>query len=134
MKSIIPIAVKVRKQCEKFACSDYAKNYDFHNEKDLSCMCAVASCVLAKTLRRKGIKCKVISGMFCDATHCWVEIGHKIVDITATQFKVVPKVYIVNKNDSRYEVMRTVTNYDYFHDWINQKPSRTLIRKILKTA
>ena len=35
--------------------------------------------------------------------HCWVEFEGKIIDITATQFGIKDKVFITDKNDSRYE-------------------------------
>jgi len=53
------IATKVRKQCEAFVYSEDSSEYDFHEQANLDCMCAVASFALAYVLRKNHIKCKM---------------------------------------------------------------------------
>lgn len=140
MKNLRVIALGVRKKCEKFALSNASINYDFHNQNDLACMCAVASFVLAEALRKNGIKCNVLYGKFhlpkrnWGSEHCWVEVGRKIVDITATQFQDLPKVYIVSNKSGQYRGGVVQNNYDQFDSWGGQMPTPLVSQKILKCA
>lgn len=139
MNKILSIAQDVRNKCEEFAKSNASKKYDFHNQDDLGCMCAVASFVLARALRRNRIKCNIVSGEFYDngwpaGNHCWVEVRNKIVDITATQFGDFPPVYVTSKKDEQYKDGSVRNSFLWFYDWNGQKPSPKVIKKILKTS
>lgn len=140
MNKIRAIASRVRRKCEAFAMSSAASNYDFHNNDDLSCMCAVASFVLAEALKKQGIKCNVIHGNFWEGgwdrgEHCWVEVGRNIVDITATQFLPDgPKVYIVSKKNRQYRRGEVKNHYSQFKNWYSQRPSPWVSQKILKCS
>jgi hypothetical protein len=138
MQKIRSIARIVRKKCEAFAKSEASKNCDFHNQEDLSCMCAVASFVLAEALRENGLECNVVHGNFylngCyRSEHCWVEVKNKIVDITATQFKSsIPKVYIISNKNPQFVDKEIKNDYLSFHNWAGQMPSPKVTEKILK--
>ena len=142
----IQIAYKVRKQCEVFVNSEASKNYDFHKQDDLGCMCAVASFTLAFTLNKRNIEAKMIRGKFFinnDAhkdededcfgdEHCWVEFRDKIIDITATQFDDVPKVYVSNRDSNRYSGEQVVLEPSELEGWgEEQKPNPEATQKIL---
>lgn len=76
---------------------------------DLKGACARASYLLQKALELNGIKVVFVLGQYSDEPkfgwdHCWVEIDHFIVDITATQFKIDDEVYICQKYDKRYRL------------------------------
>lgn len=139
MQKIRSIAKIVRKKCEVFAKSEDSTNYDFHDHDDLSCMCAVASFVLAEALRKNGFECNVIHGKFylngCyRSEHCWVEVKNKIVDITATQFKSsIPKVYIVSDKNPQFVDKEIKNGYSSFYNWSSQMPSPKVTENILKT-
>lgn len=66
--------------------------------------------------------------------HCWVEVRGKIVDITATQFDVLPEVYIVSENSKKYSKERVIKSYRDLSGWRNQRPSRECTKKILEIA
>ena len=140
MQKIRSIAKIVRKKCEVFAKSRASTNYDFHDKDDLSCMCAVASFVLAEALRKNGFECNVIHGNFSrygcyNSEHCWVEVKNKIIDITATQFKSsIPKVYIVSNKNRQFIDKEIKNDYQSFYKWSSQMPSPKITEKILKTA
>jgi len=105
---IIEIATDIRKKAYNFAMSDASKEYDFHHEDNLSCMCAVASYALYKDLLKKGYNSdtvKFVEGDFEDeyCGHCWIEIEGFIVDVTATQFGIENEIYITKiGKDRRY--------------------------------
>lgn len=141
MNDIRIIAEKVRKSCERFAKSNASKDYDFHNSDCLGCMCAVASFTLAHALKRNGIHCDVVHGCFYNddgrfnGEHCWVEIGPEIVDITATQFYPNwQKVHIVEKGSPNYRFGKVKNDHRLFKNWLCQRPSPTVAKKILQYA
>jgi len=131
------IANQVRKQCETFAESPAAKEYDFHNQYDLRCMCAVASHTLLTAFQKQNIECQMVSGKFyCKRTgtrsdHCWVEVDGNIVDITVTQFDSdLPEVFVVPENHVGYEKVKTICSCKDIQ-WANQSPDPDLSEKIL---
>lgn len=139
MSTIFSIANKVRKQCEIFASSPAAKNYDFYRSKgiknNLSCMCAIASYTLVKVFRAKGIRCKLVRGKFDEYNyHCWVETCNKIVDITATQFHIRESVYITSRDNKLYRKLSIVRSPVDLRDWGNQRPANELTKKILSIS
>lgn len=133
--NIQTIAEKIRNKCEVFANSEEAQGYDFYNDDDLGCMCAIASFVLARELKKNGISCKVVCGRFEGNDHCWVETDTKIIDITATQFiGSYPKVHIVSINNKKYTDGKIV-DYRHFRTWgYGQQPSSKITHEILKVA
>jgi hypothetical protein len=79
----------------RLVCKNLQKEKILHAEPDLSCACAIASALLFHNLKRSGIEA-TIGYNIC---HCWVEVGHLIVDITATQFgKKYPPVYLAGRS------------------------------------
>ena len=133
-KRIHKIASRVRRQCEIFSCKDECGGKDYFNNHDLSCMCAVASYTLAKALKKNGIVCKMVKGMFEDDHHCWVEIKNEIVDITATQFGIRNRVYFTNKSNECYKRKVIIRSPRQLRSWKNQAPDNSLANKILKIA
>ena len=129
------IALKVRKHCEAFANSDASKGHDFHKQKNLDCMCAVASYALCKALQKNGVSATMISGT-CGGwrdEHCWVESDGYIIDITSTQFRDLKdkgKVFITPNNHPLYGKKEVITSYKQMKDWGNQSPKPELIKKI----
>jgi hypothetical protein len=74
-------------------------------------------------------------------THCWVETEDKIIDLTATQFGLQSKIYILKKNGNRAKkytpkmkgkkAIIELNSWDYPANWkINL--SRRLKRKIAR--
>lgn len=73
---------------------------------DLCGACGISSYVLARVLRRLGVRCDLVMGYYDpngekaygidNENHCWVEIPSKryIVDVTATQFGIRSGVHI----------------------------------------
>lgn len=145
MKLIRTIASRIRRRCEAFVRSPESTEYDFHGKSGLKCMCAVASFALHEALKKRGVSSKVIKGSYYlspkdqngDAfsrlgmAHCWLEVDKKIVDITATQFDVTPKVYIVSRMNRKYRAVQEVKDYDLLWNWGNQRPSPILSKKLI---
>jgi hypothetical protein len=137
---IYSIAKKVRKQCEKFANSKEAKGKDFYKYKNLACMCAVASHALLIALKDKGIEAVMVRGKYQKHSecypehHCWVEYKDNVIDITATQFEVSKRVYIVKNDIPNYRRMRRIKAEapNPLKSWgCRQGPSHNLSKKIL---
>ena len=68
--------------------------------------CGIASYVLARVLKRAGVKCDFVMGSYSEEGqhHCWVEV-HKeglILDVTATQFGVPSVVHVTSDEDRKY--------------------------------
>jgi hypothetical protein len=97
------IARLARKACERY--------YETHRGLDiyegLGGMCAMASVLLSKMFKKHGYDSTIVLGHFNGATHCWIESGSKVYDITYTQFKEDgSKVYVFNNENERYEDKR----------------------------
>lgn len=129
-KKIISIAEAVRMRCEVFAESSQSGDYDFHKQRDLACMCAVASFALHTALKRNGIKTRVAYGQFDGMDHCWIEYRDLIIDITATQFGM-SRIHVVNKHNAMYQKEKTFDKYSRFFHWEGQAATPSLTRKIL---
>lgn len=136
MNPIYSIARKIRKKCEIFANSYRARDYDYYQNSNLACMCAVASYVLVKALRGNGIRCWMVWGRFgkWDDQHCWVETKDNIIDITATQFGGFDPVYIVAKPNGDYKMGRVISSYMQLDTWESQQPTPKIARKILRIS
>lgn len=133
MKTIRNIAVKIRKQCEVFAFSRDAEDYDFYRCHDLSCMCAVASYTLVMALRNKGIKSDMIMGKYGNKhDHCWVEAKDHIIDITGSQFNL-PNVVVYPLIHKDYQKTRIIKNCSNM-DWDGQNPSPEISKRILNNS
>ena len=85
---IYEVAVKTRKQAEKFA-----KREKF--PADLNGCCFWASRELFKNLKRLNYRV----GLAMNEGHSFVIYGKYLIDLTATQFGVYPKVYIKPRNN-----------------------------------
>ena len=123
----------VRKCCQDFAFSEKAKEYDFYRDRNLACMCAVASMALRKA---SGDKFKVIKGRYYfkkrGEPHCWVEWEDWIFDITATQFGVAIPVYVLRiENGGQYTEREEVKGYRDIRWGMTQDPSPRLTKLIL---
>jgi hypothetical protein len=158
MDKVLDIAKKVRRACHKFAMSDDSMPYDFHDDPNLGCMCAIGSYVLYQELKDAGYSPELKIGTFNKfTTHCWVEIDDKIVDITATQFKeqkrivnldgdyvalddepldFIPDIFVTENTSPLYSNGKKMKNILSFRGWVTgQKPNRfvsKLIRKLIK--
>lgn len=77
------LAEQVRKAAEEEVGEVYGSS--------LSGACALASLILDEMLWKNGVKSQFVMGQFClkdqfEHDHCWVLIGDRVVDVTATQF------------------------------------------------
>jgi hypothetical protein len=145
MKTIEQIASDVREVCEEYFHSPRAQRAhakgDFYD--NLGGMCAIASFVLVKALELNGYLWPVAKAGFFKkyGTHCWVEVGDKVVDITATQYddpnggtECYPLVYITNYNDKKYRFGKEVYKSEDFN-WVRgnrQLPRKMLVNKLFK--
>lgn len=100
----VRIARKARRACEIFAMSDEAVEYDFHNQEDLTCMCAIATFFLKDLFEKAGLKGNARQTRH----HCFFETDGVVVDITFTQFGFKKKVY-VDRLKSYSAFLREVT-------------------------
>ena len=139
MENIKKIAKNVRKQCELYAFSVYAYQFDFYKQKDLQGMCLTASFALNKALTLNNIKSQVIQGFFNGQSHVWIEIDNKIIDITATQFNINRKIYILDKNDldaimyQRTHIIKNIKDINCSEWHKRQRPTHRIINQILFT-
>lgn len=86
---------------------------------DLLGGCAIASSILVRALQRLGLRASIVVGVYDDrravgltptgfrfvgtrGAHAWVEVDGLIVDVTATQFRGPPAVYVTDVRDHRY--------------------------------
>ena len=133
---IIKIARQVRKVCLDFAMSEESIDYDFYKNKDLACMCAVASSFLQNILAEENIRVNLREMQGKYGGHCFNEIDGTVIDITATQFGARNHVVIKNLKDhekwlkelgaKRSHIIKKVM-------WgMGQSPSRTLTKKLKK--
>lgn len=124
-KGLVNIATKARSLAEKFA-----KNNSFIGDKrTLQCYCAISSKIFYKMARRAKYKVNIIQGNFGkdyypdnynNINHCWIEYGNYIIDITATQFGIKDKIYIIEKNKT--DQYLTVRDDGIFISWHAQDP------------
>lgn len=101
---------------------------------DLAGGCAIASSILAFTLQQLGLRAKLVVGVYddrrsagvsatgwrfvgCMTSHAWVELDGLILDVTATQFRGHPAVYVTDVRDHRYSAQH-----------IGQHAKRALVR------
>jgi hypothetical protein len=138
---ILEIASKVRYEIEKFA----IKNRKIGNPVTLCCYCAIASYCLNQTLKKFKFDSSFILGSFyndfdkSENDHCWVLLNNTIIDITATQFKIKKRIYVVNKESKSYiENLRNRCATRYINEnWIyNQTIKENLpeIKEIIKES
>lgn len=75
-----------------------------HMDSDFGCGCAVTSYVLQRLVYREFADCKIdfAIGEYDKQNHCWLIYRKKVIDPTATQFGLFPKVRIVNEDDEDY--------------------------------
>ena len=139
LKKQLELAKQLRETAENLVKS---KKYGFdYFDPDLECLCAICSMALKRVFDQHGIQNEVICGEFInkDQTHCWVETDTHIIDITATQFKVMKnkRVVFLKKNrrlaNSLYMNGEVVDKPKYFHKWPDeQKPTKSKIDKVLE--
>lgn len=74
----------VLKACRKWA---YRYGQEVGTERSLAGLCAIASVRIHKSLKQKGVKSKIVVADFYNGgSHCFVQVGEEILDVTATQF------------------------------------------------
>lgn len=95
IKSILPT---FRQALKQFVESPNASGLDCYNKKNLTCACAISSHALSTLLKFRGIKNKLVFGVYLndlidleclspvDINHVWVDVDGYIIDVTATQF------------------------------------------------
>lgn len=91
-KLIKQIARKTRYAMEKRVVKE---NILWSSKDTLEGMCAIASCNLFQRLKNRNIE----SRLHINEWHCFLTVDGKILDVTATQFKKLPKVLFCEKND-----------------------------------
>jgi hypothetical protein len=132
------IAKEVRDKCLRYAMSAASYRRDYHQNKDLTAMCAVASTALAKTLRERiDPHAVVVEGRFRGDAHCWVLSRGKIVDITASQFPMFRnrKVVIAAKTSRLWRAKNVGEPGKIATDWgSEQAPTSHVIQKILSKS
>lgn len=124
------IATKIRKKCELYVeTTPMEKLPSFSSKKDLTAMCAIASALIFKELKKHKIKAKFIEGYFkkCeypveeptkeDINHCWVEVDKKIIDVTLTQFGEYPKVIVSGRISPDYIKISVHDRIPKLQDW-----------------
>src|SRR4051812_6620751 len=79
----------VRERMEKYASRRYIGS-------DLAGLCGLASTIVAESFCRNGhTPVELHYGDYGWCGHCWVVFNKHIYDVTATQFRIPHKVYIV---------------------------------------
>jgi len=84
-------------------------------DEDFGCGCAVTSYVLKEIINRfyPTAPVNIVVGQYVKDCHCWLSYRNKIIDPTATQFGLYPKVRILHQDDEDYE--------KYSVNWLNQE-------------
>lgn len=84
-------------------------------DDDFGCGCAVTSYVLKHLINKQHPTAKInfAIGEYEKNCHCWLIYRNKIIDPTATQFGLYPKVRIVHQNDEDY--------FKYQINWLNDQ-------------
>lgn len=149
IESVLP---KFRESLKLFVNSPVSSGLDCHKEdEDLSCSCAISSHALGTLLERKGFSPSVIVGVYNDSrkeldelspndiNHCWLEVGGKIIDLTASQFNRKEKeiVFISTENSGKKFIPIIRTSVKSMKkdvtDWPKQQvPSLRNTRHILR--
>ena len=128
-KTLIKIAKAARKEMEAFA-----PEVDIMGDVEtLACYCAISSYFLRYLARQFGYHLTLVEGAaFNDdeddsykrVNHCWAVYRGMVIDITATQFDVIEKVYITPVGSPDYYVIRRSTEESFDTDggWFEQSP------------
>lgn len=95
MDDIKVISRKVRKTLEIFAHSHDSVDEDYHKDKQLTTMCAVASVFLANILTKHGFSASVRELVAYGVSHCFVDVNEMAIDLTATQMKNVKRKVVI---------------------------------------
>lgn len=101
-------------------------NLPEHCNPNLEGCCSFGSYLLSKVLQKNGYDAYFVEGEYDDNFHCWVELDNVIIDITATQFGDLPKVYITETDDNYYintygiKAVREVKKKWYQGGWLNR--------------
>ena len=94
--------------------------YGRHN--DLAGKCGIASLYLMRLARRNGIKVVFCHGFFENRwSHCWVQYGNIVYDITATQFGKFERVYVASPESNRliYYITKISEAKEFIESWCN---------------
>lgn len=112
---IVRAAELVREKIEELVVTLSPLNF---NAETLQGACGISSRVLHRVLRRLGVQNDFVMGVYVDAwqeegkdNHCWVEIPRLdvIVDVTATQFGILDKIYVTEPKFPYIETCRNAT-------------------------
>ena len=133
----VEIARALREKIDGFVEIEHGNFCNF--SQNLCGLCAISSFTLKKVLDRKGIKAKAFIGKFVDdvgkTDHCWVEDNRFIFDITATQFGIPEKVYVIDKKSekaSSYQGGKMIKNANQFNGWPEtQRPKDSICHMLI---
>ena len=152
MKRSLILAEVIRNASEKYYCDidcePYVKRGD--NAKTLRGLCGIASYALYQALIKEGFRPTFMMGDMPTVLgkHCWVELNGKVIDVTATQFGVIDRVFVTKPTDralSYFYESRSPFSYrdmpvfkewmDNLYDWAEWSPftpeGRPVYEKIL---
>lgn len=101
LKLIKQLGIQVRKRVKKL--NREVLDYELCWNSNLAGGCLMSSYMLQYVLKKQGIKSKLIRGRCRDNYHWWLVIDNNIVDITATQFGVKERVYIIPSDHVQYK-------------------------------
>lgn len=138
MKEVLPIAKKVRKTLEIFACSHDSVDEDYHKDEELGAMCLVASAFLAQLLTKHGYYVKIQELQFGGMSHCFAVVNDHAIDLTATQFLNYKKKVVIRPfrryldwlMDLHSERIPTLIEPNWQKWPIQQRPRQTILQKL----
>jgi len=136
-KRKIEIAKALRDKIDNLVENEYGEFCHF--KKNLCGLCAISSLALKNGLEKKGFKSKALMGKFLDekgiTDHCWVEDESSIFDITATQFNIPDKVFVIDKKSEEaywYQDGEVITEFSQFDQWPEtQKPKNDICHMLI---
>jgi hypothetical protein len=104
-QKVISYAKSSRKIVERLAKHiDNSWPVEAGDSKTLECYCAIASHLLYKLAKKNNIKINFHVGKFKSYDHAFNSYDGKIIDITATQFGLKNKVYVIDSENPYYKI------------------------------
>lgn len=124
----LPRIVLTMAQAVREAVQQAARRQSDWDPSDLAGGCGAASYALTVLL---GPPARFVQGEFRSEYHCWVDYAGQIIDVTATQFGVVDKVFVPNAAWAGWYAERRsfaaddeVGLRDFFAGWAGQPLDR----------
>lgn len=115
--NIKDVGLNIHTECEAL----HKKNPLWIGE-DLNGACAIASYSLYEFLKNNNLNSKFVLGTYNDIKHCWVELDKQIIDLTATQFGSIHKVYTPLKDSNYYPQFYNKFALNIVRGWGDQSP------------